>query len=95
MKISGLALAALLCASSAQAELMGVVDAQNGVVVNLHREAGPCVGGARRAEYVDVVKKQNIPGCWAVQGGGVIQVAWFDGDADAIPLSAVRLPKEV
>lgn len=74
----------------AEAKVVGVVPMQGGAELLLHDDAGPCVRGARRAEYV----KQGepvIPGCWIV-AGPVLQVAFFDGDASDVPLQVVRRP---
>lgn len=90
---TGLALAALLCASVAQAEVIGVVNATHGVVINLHFEQDVCKEGKRLAEYIDLIKKINVRGCWEVQAGGFVSVDWADGDVGRIPLGVIEEPK--
>lgn len=80
-------------AGPAAAELTGVVEQPNGAVVNLPREAGPCVGNGHRAEYVDPIKHESVTGCWTVQPNGVVTVAFLDGDFMAVPLRAIQQPK--
>lgn len=74
----------------AGAKVVGVVSMQGGAELLLHDDAGPCVRGARRAEYV----KQGepvVPGCW-LSAGAVLHLVFFDGDVGTVPLQAVRQP---
>jgi hypothetical protein len=63
------------------------------VVINLHIERDVCKEGQRLAEYVDLIKKTTVRGCWEVQAGGFVSVEWADGDVGRIPLSVIQEPK--
>lgn len=92
-RISGLALAALLCALPAQAALVGIVQGEGGVFVELTNDKGLCVGNAQQATYHNPVKGESVTGCWAVQGGGMFSVAFLDADVLVLPINVIQLPK--
>lgn len=78
--------------SLAHAEVIGVIDAGNGAVIDLHNTAGPCVSGAMLAEYWP--SRQTalvIPGCYRMIGNMII-VAFLDADTARIPVTAVKNP---
>ena len=86
--------AALVC-TSANAEIAGVVDDADGATIELHKEAGPCVGGALLAGYRPAnAVKPTIGGCWKIVGKFVM-VSFFDADRADIPISDVQLPKKI
>ncbi len=86
------ALIACLATALAHAEVVGVVDAGRGTVIELHDTAGPCVGGALHAVYRHALPSQaTVPGCW-VMGQGAVRVAFMDADTAIIPVAAVRKP---
>lgn len=85
-------LIACLATALAHAEVVGVVDAGNGTVIELHDTAGACVGGALSAVYRQALPSQvTVPGGW-VMGQTSVMVAFMDGDAARIPFAAVRRP---
>ena len=84
--------ACLIVASTAHAELIGIVDAGRGTLIELHDTAGPCVGGALHAVYRQALPSQvTVPGCW-VMGQGSVRVAFLAADTAIIPVAAVRKP---
>src|SRR6185369_14176440 len=89
-----LLLATLLTPASAATGITAEADGPDGSVIVLYEDAGPCVGGARRAEYVAPDGKTKTPGCWVATPRGV-SVAFFDGEGGAIPATALRPPKSV
>lgn len=89
------ALAVLLWVGSAtcQAGIVGVADMQNGASIVFHDERGPCIGTARLAAFVSA-QGESIPGCW-VSRIHHIAVVFFDGDVGAVPVAALKPPKNV
>ncbi len=84
-----IALLSLLLAGSAAGDV--IAEAWDGEVrVELHRDAGPCVGPARWAVYYQ--GRVRIPGCWILNADSV-QIAWLDGDVSFVPLRAFREPR--
>jgi hypothetical protein len=79
-----------LVPSPAHAAVLGVVDTPAGRI-ELHDEAGPCKGEARRVEFLPP-KGDAIPGCWKPVGA-MLAVVFFDTDIASIPLAAVRKPE--
>jgi hypothetical protein len=80
-------------AGPASAQLTGVIDAAEGAVINLHKDnGGLCVDNGHLAEYVNVLKNKTIRGCWTVQRGGQLSIAFLDGDIVVVPIGAVRHP---
>lgn len=85
-------LVAACLVASAHAEIVGIVDAGHGPVIELHDSAGICVSGALHALYRQALpSKVSVPGCW-VMGQAWVMVAFLDGDAVRIPIAAVRKP---
>lgn len=85
------ALAALLCAGAAHAAVIAV--AQEGKHrIELHDQAGHCLGQARLAIFSDGT--QRVPGCWLVRPEAVT-IAFLDGDHVTLPLAAFRKPQDV
>jgi hypothetical protein len=58
--------------------------------VELYAEAGPCVGNARWAVYLQ--PPVRVPGCWLWVGESV-QIAWLDGDFSKVPARVFRKPE--
>lgn len=81
----------LLAAASAQAEVVAVAQQGNNRL-ELHDQAGHCLGRAKLAVFTDGV--QRIPGCWLFHPEGVT-VAFLDGDHLAVPLSSFRKPDDI
>lgn len=55
--------------------------------VELYAEAGPCVGNARWAIFLQ--GPVRVPGCWLLAGDSV-QIAWLDGDFTRMPANVFR-----
>lgn len=84
-------MAATLVAFSAHAAVIAV--AQEGAKrLDLHDQAGHCVGQARLAIYTDGA--QRVPGCWLVKPDAVT-VAFLDGDFITVPLTVFRKPQDL
>jgi hypothetical protein len=58
--------------------------------VELYAEAGPCVGNARWAVFLQ--GPVRVPGCWLLAGDSV-QIAWLDGDFSKVPTRVFRKPE--
>jgi hypothetical protein len=58
--------------------------------VELYAEAGPCVGSARWAVFLQ--GPVRVPGCWLLTGDSV-QIAWLDGDFSKVPARVFRKPE--
>lgn len=86
-----IAAAALLFCGAAHAAVIAVAQ-QGKHRLELHDEAGPCLGSARLAIYTDGA--QRIPGCWLVRPDAVT-VSFLDGDHAAIPMAAFKPPQDV
>lgn len=86
-----IALLSLLLAGSAAGDV--ILEARDeDIRVELHRDAGPCVGSARWAIFYQ--GRVRIPGCWILMGESV-QIAWLDGDVSVIPARAFREPRRL
>ena len=83
------ALALLIAASAAQADVVAEF-VEGDFRVELHEDAGPCVGEARWA----VLRhgRERVPGCWILTPEGV-QIAWLSGRADVLPFRLFRKPE--
>jgi hypothetical protein len=93
--ITGLALAALLCALPSHAALVGVVQGEGGQFIELTNDKGLCLGPAQQATHHDPIKKLSVIGCWTVQPGGVFSIAFLDGDVVVLPINSIQLPKGI
>lgn len=81
----------LLLAGSVEAAV--IAEAVQGKLrIELHDEAGVCVGSARMAIFSD--GEQKIPGCWVVQPDAV-QIAFLDGDVARLPLAVFKKPESI
>lgn len=78
-------------ALSATAGSIATATSSDGASITLMEEAGPCVGGARLAVYVSPDAKSRVPGCWKLAGGMVV-VAFLDGDMAQIPVGDLKKP---
>jgi hypothetical protein len=58
----------------------------------LHDEAGPCVGAARLAVFIQ--GKARTPGCWVMAGTDAVQIAWLDGDVSNVAVRHFKRPDE-
>lgn len=85
-----LALALAAFSTSASAEPREA-EVSPGVVVLFLDEAGPCVGGAKLAIYIDGA--QRIPGCYREEGP-IIGIAFLDADTMRVPKSMLRRAKD-
>lgn len=84
--MTALAVALLLAAAPAPVAEYREGDAR----VELYSEAGPCVGNARWAVYLQ--GPVRVPGCWLWVGESV-QIAWLDGDFSKVPARVFRKPE--
>lgn len=84
---------ALLGASSGVAAPVAETPGVSGSRVVLTDEVRHCVGGAHYAEWRSADGQVVVPGCWVLRGR-VVQVAFADGDAVRVPLSAFVQSKE-
>ena len=73
--------------------VLGVADMQDGASIVFHDESGPCKGAAKLASFI-TPKGDSIPGCW-VSRAQHIAVVFFDGDVGAVPVAALKPPKNV
>jgi hypothetical protein len=73
--------------------VLGVADMQDGASIVFHDESGPCKGAAKLASFI-TPKGESIPGCW-VSRAQHIAVVFFDGDVGAVPVAALKPPKNV
>lgn len=80
----------LACAAAHASMPEMTADAPGGARVDLYAEAGPCVGDARRAEYVPK-KGDPIAGCWVFTGQGV-RIVFLDGDSGTLPAAVFQKP---
>jgi hypothetical protein len=87
-------LLALLLALPAWAATIAVVRAEDGALLALTDELGPCLGGSRQAVWTSADGKERVPGCWRLSGA-VVQVAFLDGDAVEVPVRLLRRPDNV
>ena len=77
--------------SAADAGLGPVAEYREGDArVELYTRAGPCVGSARWAVYLQ--GPVRVPGCWLWTGDSV-QIAWLDGDFSRMPARVFRKPE--
>ena len=83
------ALALLMAASAAQADVVAEF-VEGDFRVELHEDAGPCVGEARWAVLMH--GRERVPGCWILTPDGV-QIAWLSGKADVLPARLFRKPQ--
>lgn len=81
----------LLCltASAMAADVKFSYEGPDGFT-NFYDDAGPCVDGAKRAEFISR-NGTKVPGCYRIQGKH-FHVAYFDGDSFSAPISALRSP---
>jgi len=86
------ALALLIAASAAQADVVAVATNEN-IRLELHDTAGPCQGRALWAVITDGTR--TVSGCWIPQPPAAIAVAWFDGDYTTLPIAIFREPEKL
>jgi hypothetical protein len=86
-----IAAAALLAAGSVQAQALAEY-VEGDARIELHRDAGPCVDNARWAVFFRGMVR--VSGCW-ILAGGVVQIAWLDGDVSQVPLRVFREPRSL
>jgi hypothetical protein len=68
--------------------ILGVVNADNGDVIELYREEAMCVAPGRGALYRSKESGATIPGCWrpdSIQGTPAVRVNWLDVDRTDFP----------
>lgn len=89
-----LILATVACmAFTAHAKIIAEAQVEEGVYVVFHDTSGPCLGGARLVEYIGK-NGDKVPGCWTARGDKLMCV-FLDGDVGAVPMSALKDPKQV
>ena len=85
----------LFAACASFANLLGVVKAGRGAHIDLFSEAGICLKGALRAEYVPDIGKPII-GCWILSNNAdLVFVVFLDGETATIQVSNIRPPKDL
>ena len=87
-----LALALLIAASAAQADVVAVATHQN-IRLELHNVAGPCQEQALWAVITDGMR--TVSGCWLVRPPDQVSIAWLDGDYSTVPIGAFREPEKL
>ena len=80
----------VLACAAAHAAVPGLTVATDSGRIDLYEEAGPCVGQARRAEYVPK-KGDPIAGCGVFTGQGV-RIVLLDGDSSTLPAAVFQKP---
>lgn len=88
-EVKSAALALLIAASAAQADVVAEF-VEGDFRVELHKDAGPCVGEALWAVLLH--GRERVPGCWILTPEGV-QIAWLNGKADVLPARLFRKPE--
>ena len=86
------ALALILAASAAQANVVAIATNEN-IRLELHNVAGPCQERALWAVITD--GKRTISGCWLVRPPDQVSIAWLDGDYSTVPIGAFREPEKL
>lgn len=76
---------------AATAEIIGVVELEQGRTLRFHNVTGPCKGQALLVEYIEP-GSEAVPGCWRA-GHGQVSMVFLDGDVAAIPVAMVRTPR--
>jgi hypothetical protein len=82
-----------LMSAVSHAGILGVAEMNNGASIVFHDETGPCKGTAKMASFMTAAG-ESIPGCW-VSRVHHIAVVFFDGDVGAVPVAALKPPKNV
>lgn len=81
----------LLTAPTPAAAAVIAIAQEGTVTVELHDEAGMCLGQARLAVYRTA--EVRVPGCWTVDlETRSIRIAWLDGDYSTAPVGLFREP---
>ncbi len=80
---------ASLVATTASAAVIAEAEVSPGVVIQLHDEAGPCVGSARLAVWINNETKEHVPGCWTKRGD-FVGFAFLDSDSGRWPAAAFK-----
>lgn len=75
----------LAAAQPTQARVVAIAISGDGARIELHDQAGPCVGAARLAEHV-VPGGHKVAGCWLADAQAV-RISFLDGERGNIPLS--------
>jgi len=86
------ALALILAASAAQADVVAIATHEN-IRLELHDAQGPCVDRARWAVITD--GERTVSGCWIPQPPAEISIAWMDGDYTTLPIGVFREPEKL
>jgi len=87
------ALALLLAAGAAQADVIAVVQRGN-LRLELYNTEGPCQHGARYALLTH--GKTRTSGCWVLMiERQEVAIAWLDGDWSAVPISLFKEPEKL
>jgi hypothetical protein len=87
------ALALLLAAGAAQADVIAVAQRGN-LRLELHNTEGPCQHGARYALLTH--GKTRTSGCWVLMiERQEVTIAWLDGDWSAVPISLFKEPEKL
>lgn len=84
-------LLALVLLAATQAHAAVIAEAVNGDArLELHDDAGPCLGAARLAVFTR--GREKVPGCWVFVDNAV-QIAFLDGETARLPPGVFSKPK--
>lgn len=72
----------------AHAKVVAVAVSSDGARIELHDQAGPCVGAARMAEHV-AANGHKTAGCWLLDQQSV-KISFLDGERGDIPLAHLK-----
>lgn len=81
----------LSVSAAAQAGIVAVAKAQEGLYLALWDDKKMCQGVARYAVFVNALEKME--GCWKTDGK-VVQIAFLDGDVIVLPVEVFTKPEE-
>lgn len=84
-----LAVALGLCSLPAKAEPVSAAVMDNGALLTLHDERGPCVQGAKLAVWRSPDRTVTIPACYRKHAGKVL-IAFLDADFRILPEAEFR-----
>ena len=84
-------IAACLLALASASNAAVIAEAVEGDLrLELHDEAGPCLGEARLAVYWQ--GKERIPGCWKLRPP-VVTIVFLDGDLARVSIDLFKRPE--
>lgn len=83
-------LALLFVPNAAMAGVIAIAVSSNSPErIELSDTVGACVAGAKEARWVGGNDVAQVPACWRLVGG-VVELAFLDGDSVRIPMQAFK-----